>query len=171
MCKQQYLQLLLIESLQQVLGDDLIEALLQSQELGLYASQKTPVDVEPDVLFLGVLSNRDALTVGLQLVLDDLSVGIVFDAEGVVQHTCDVVVTEEREASELAFEGLCTLTQELFMPIRLVSPRFLECVLISETNRCDIKMIHTWSENMCLGATDVGNTQKPWGALSSMYST
>lgn len=84
-----------------MLGDDLIEALLQSQELGLDASQKTPVDIQPDVLFLGVLSDRDALTVGLELMLDDLSVGIVFNAEGVVQHTCDVVVPGERETFEL----------------------------------------------------------------------
>lgn len=79
-----------------MLGDDLIEALLQSQELGLYASQKAPVDVEPDVLFLGVLGDGDALTVGLELMLDDLSIGVVFYAEGVVQHTCDVIVPEER---------------------------------------------------------------------------
>ena len=95
-----YLELLLIEGLQQVLGDDLIEALLQSQELGLYASQETPVDVEPHVLLLGVLGDGDALTVGLELMLDDLSISIVFHAEGVVQHTCDVVVPEERETSE-----------------------------------------------------------------------
>lgn len=80
-----------------MLGDDLIEALLQSQELGLDASQETPVDVEPDVLLLGVLGDGDALTIGLELVLDDLSVGIVFHTEGVVQHTCNVIVPEERE--------------------------------------------------------------------------
>lgn len=84
-----------------MLGDDLVEALLQSQELGLYSSQETPVDVEPDVLFLGVLGDGDALTVGLELMLDDLSIGIVFYAEGVVQHTCDVIVPEERQTSEL----------------------------------------------------------------------
>lgn len=77
-----------------MLGDDLIEALLQSQELGLDASQKTPVDVEPDVLLLGVLGDGDALTVGLELVLDDLSISIVFYTEGVVQHTCDVIIPE-----------------------------------------------------------------------------
>lgn len=79
-----------------MLGDDLVEALLQGQELGLDASQEAPVDVEPHVLFLGVLGDGDALTVGLELVLDDLSVGVVFYAEGVVQHTCDVVVPEAR---------------------------------------------------------------------------
>lgn len=78
-----------------MLGDDLIEALLQSQELGLNASQETPVDVEPHVFFLGVLGDRDALAVGLELMLNDLSVGVVFYAEGVVQHTCDVIVPEE----------------------------------------------------------------------------
>lgn len=78
-----------------MLGDDLIEALLQSQELGLDASQEAPVDVEPHVLFLGVLADGDALTVGLELMLDDLSVGVVLHAEGVVQHTCDVIVAGE----------------------------------------------------------------------------
>lgn len=87
-----------------MLGDDLVEALLQSQELGLDASQETPVDVESDVLLLGVLGDGDALTVGLELVLDDLSVGIVFYAEGVVQHTCDVIIPEEREPRDLLKE-------------------------------------------------------------------
>lgn len=78
-----------------MLGDDLVEALLQSQELGLDASQEAPVDVEPNVLFLGVLGDGDALTIGLELVLDDFSVGVVFYTEGVVQDTCDVVVPEK----------------------------------------------------------------------------
>lgn len=78
-----------------MLGDDLIEALLQGQELSLYASQETPVDVETDVFFLGVLADGNALTVGLELMLDDLSIGVVFYTEGVVQHTCDVVIPEE----------------------------------------------------------------------------
>lgn len=78
-----------------MLGDDLVEALLQSQELGLDASQEAPVDVEPYVLFLGVLGDGDALTIGLELVLDDFSVGVVFYTEGVVQDTCDVVVPEK----------------------------------------------------------------------------
>lgn len=98
-----YLKLLLVESLQQVLGDDLVEALLQGQELGLDASQETPVDVEPDVLLLGVLGDGDALTVGLELMLDDLSVGVVFYTEGVVQHTCDVVVPEARLTCDSLF--------------------------------------------------------------------
>lgn len=78
-----------------MLGDDLIEALLQSQKLGLDASQETPVDVEADVLFLGFLCDGDAFTVGLELVLDDLSVSVVLDTKGVVQHTCDVIVPED----------------------------------------------------------------------------
>lgn len=78
-----------------MLGDDLVEALLQSQELSLDASQEAPVDVEPNVLFLGVLGDGDALTIGLELVLDDFSVGVVFYTEGVVQDTCDVVVPEK----------------------------------------------------------------------------
>ena len=91
-----YLQLLFIEGLEEVLWDDLVEALLQSQELGLDAPQEAPVDVEPDVLLLGVLAHGDALPVGLQLVLDDLAVRVVFHAEGVVQHACDVIVPEAR---------------------------------------------------------------------------
>lgn len=83
------------------MGDDLIEALLQSQELGLDASQKTPVDVEPHILFLCVLGNRDGLAIGLELMLDDLPIGIVLYAEGVVQHTSDVIVPAERSAFEL----------------------------------------------------------------------
>lgn len=79
-----------------MLGDDLVEALLQRQELGLDAPQEAPVDVEPHVLLLGVLGDGDALAVGLELVLDDLPVGVVLHAEGVVQHTCDVVVPGER---------------------------------------------------------------------------
>lgn len=78
-----------------MLGDDLVKALLQSQELSLDASQEAPVDVEPNVLFLGVLGDGDALTIGLELVLDDFSVGVVFYTEGVVQDTCDVVVPEK----------------------------------------------------------------------------
>lgn len=100
--KRQYLELLLVESLQQVLWDDLVEALLQSQELGLDAPQETPVDVEAYVFFLGVLGDGDALPVGLELMLDDLSIGIVLDAEGVVQHTCDVIVPEERLYTRIA---------------------------------------------------------------------
>lgn len=83
-----------------MLRDDLVEALLQSQELGLDASQETPVDVETHVFLLGVLGDGDALAVGLELVLDDLSIGIVLDAEGVVQHTCDVIVPEGRLTRE-----------------------------------------------------------------------
>ena len=78
-----------------MLGDDLVKALLQSQELSLDASQEAPVDVEPNILFLGVLGDGDALTIGLELVLDDFSVGVVFYTEGVVQDTCDVVVPEK----------------------------------------------------------------------------
>lgn len=88
-----------------MLGDDLIEALLQSQELGLDASQEAPVNIEPHILLFGVLSDRDALSIGLKLMLDYLSIGIVFYTEGVVQHTCDVVVPEERQV----FEGFCAL--------------------------------------------------------------
>lgn len=87
-----------------MLWDDLVEALLQSQELGLDASQETPVDIETHVFFLGVLGDGDALTVGLELMLDDLSIGIVLDAEGVVQHTCDVIVPKESYTCELLLE-------------------------------------------------------------------
>lgn len=75
-----------------MLRDDLVEALLQRQELGLDAAQEAPVDVEADVLLLGVLRDREALPAGLQLVLDDLAVGVVLHAEGVVQHARDVVL-------------------------------------------------------------------------------
>lgn len=77
--------------------DDLIETFLQSQKLRLDSSQETPVDIESDVLFLCVLGDRDAFSVGLQLVLDDLSISVMFYTEGVVQHTCDVIVPVERE--------------------------------------------------------------------------
>lgn len=79
------------------MGDDLIEALLQSQELGLDSSQKPPVDVKADVFFLGVLGDRDAFTIGLEFMLDDLSISIVLYTEGVVQHTRDVIVPGGRE--------------------------------------------------------------------------
>lgn len=88
-----------------MLGNDLIETLLQSQELGLNASQETPIDVEPNILFLGVLGDGDALTIGLELMLDDLSISIVFNTESVVQHTCDVVVPEKREPLQLYLGG------------------------------------------------------------------
>ena len=38
----------------------------------------------PDILLLGVLRDGDTLAVGFQLVLDDFSVGIVLDTEGMV---------------------------------------------------------------------------------------
>lgn len=41
-----YLQLFLVEGLEEVLGDDLVEALLQGQELSLDASQETPVHIQ-----------------------------------------------------------------------------------------------------------------------------
>lgn len=142
MCKQQkYLEFLLIKSLEQVLGDDLIEALLQSQELGLDASQKTPVDVKPDVLFLGVLGDGNALTIWLELMLDDLSVGIVFNAEGVVQHTCDVVVPVERETFEFLFEGFCTHTVGINTDF-FYSNKTLESTLVSLNHqpKMDVKL-------------------------------
>lgn len=75
-----------------MLGDDLVEALLQSQKLGFYASQETPVYVKPHVLLLCVLGDGDAFPIGLELVLDDLSISIMLYTEGVVQHTCDVII-------------------------------------------------------------------------------
>lgn len=98
-----------------MLGDDLVEALLQSQELSFYTSQKTPVDVQSDVLLLGVLSDGDAFAVGLELVLDDLSVSIVFYTKGVVQHTCDVIVPGDRYTKTQSEE---TFSRAVNMSIR-----------------------------------------------------
>lgn len=42
-----YLQLFLIEGLEQVLRNDLIEAFLQGQKLSLDAMQETPVHIQP----------------------------------------------------------------------------------------------------------------------------
>ena len=92
-----HLQLFLVEGLEEVLGDDLVEALLQRQELRLDAAQEAPVDVETHILLLGVLADRHILAVGLQLVLDDLAIRAVLHAEGVVQHPRDVVVPGYRD--------------------------------------------------------------------------
>lgn len=92
-----YLKLLFIKSLQQVLGDDLIESLLQGKKLCLNTTQKTPVDIKLDILLLSVLCDRDALSIGLQLMLHNLSICIVFNTKGVVQHTCDVIIPKEKE--------------------------------------------------------------------------
>ena len=92
-----HLQLLLVEGLEEMLGDDLVEALLQCQELRLDAAQEAPVNVETNILLLGVLADCHVLAVGLQLVLDDLAVRAVLHAEGVVQHARDVVVPGYRD--------------------------------------------------------------------------
>lgn len=42
-----YLEFLVVKRLEQVLWDELVEALLQSEELGLDASHEPPVHVEP----------------------------------------------------------------------------------------------------------------------------
>lgn len=91
-----YLKLLFIKSLQQVLGDDFIEPLLQGKKLCLNTTQETPVDIKPDILLLRVLCDGDALPIGLQLMLHNLSISIVFNTKGVVQHTCDVIVPKEK---------------------------------------------------------------------------
>lgn len=62
--------------------------------MSLDAAQKAPVDVEADILLLSVLCDWDALAVGFELVLYNLAVGIVLHAEGVVQHTGDVIFPE-----------------------------------------------------------------------------
>lgn len=48
----------------------------------------------PHILFLILLVDRDALSVGLQLVLYDLAISTMLHTEGVVQHASDVVVTD-----------------------------------------------------------------------------
>lgn len=48
----------------------------------------------PHILLLGVLGDGDALAIGFQLMLNDLSVCIVFNAERVVQHPCDVIISK-----------------------------------------------------------------------------
>ncbi len=49
------------------------------------------------ILLLGVLSDRGALAVGFELVLNNLSICIVFDAERVVQHPSDVILSKHRQ--------------------------------------------------------------------------
>lgn len=44
----QYLQFLLVKGFEEVLWDDLIEALLQGQKLSLDAVKETPVHVQPE---------------------------------------------------------------------------------------------------------------------------
>lgn len=56
--------------------------------------ERAPLSL-PDVFLLGVLRDWDALAVGLELVLDDLSVRVVLHAESVVQDAGDVIVPEE----------------------------------------------------------------------------
>lgn len=50
----------------------------------------------PDIFLLGVLSDWNALAVGFELMLNDLSICIVFYTERVVQHSCDVIVTKDK---------------------------------------------------------------------------
>lgn len=49
------------------------------------------------ILLLGVLGDRGALAVGFELVLNNLAICIVFDAERVVQHPSDVIISKHRQ--------------------------------------------------------------------------
>lgn len=46
----------------------------------------------PDIFLLGLLRYRNAFPVWLQLMLDDLTIGVVLHTEGVVQDAGDVIV-------------------------------------------------------------------------------
>lgn len=61
--------------------------------------ERAPLSL-PDVFLLGVLRDGDALAVGFELVLDDLSVRVVLYAESVVQDAGDVIVPEEDKEEE-----------------------------------------------------------------------
>ncbi len=64
------------------------------------------------ILLLGVLSDRGALAVGFELVLNNLSICIVFDAERVVQHPSDVILSKPRQQKKkilLLFDYACTI--------------------------------------------------------------
>ncbi len=53
------------------------------------------------ILLLGVLCDWDALAVGFELVLNNLSICIVFDAERVVQHPSDVIFSKHRQQKKI----------------------------------------------------------------------
>lgn len=74
----------------------------------------------PDILLLGVLCDGDTLAVGLELMLDDFSVGIVLYTESVVQDASDVIVPEEeggqvRERRYVTIRISSQLLQRLFL--------------------------------------------------------
>lgn len=54
----------------------------------------------PHIFLLVVLSDRNALAVGFELMLDNLSICIVFYTERVVQHSRDVIVTKKKKKKE-----------------------------------------------------------------------
>jgi len=76
----------------------------------------------PDILLLSVLCDWETLAVGLELVLDDFSVGIVLDTESVVQDAGDVIVPEEVREREATVRISSQLLQTLFL---FISPSFL----------------------------------------------
>lgn len=57
----------------------------------------------PDILLLGLLSDRDVLAVGFKLMLDDLSVSAVLHTECVVQYPCDIIFPVKTHTSCFIF--------------------------------------------------------------------
>ena len=57
----------------------------------------------PNIFLLSFLCDRDTLSVGLQLVLNNFSISVMFYTEGVIQDTCDVIVPEEENTRLIRF--------------------------------------------------------------------
>ncbi|TNN47973.1 hypothetical protein EYF80_041835 [Liparis tanakae] len=135
------LELFFIEGFEQVLRDDLVEAFLQRQKLSLDAVQETPAHIQPaGGMREDVLGDRDTLAVGLELVLDDFSVGIVLDTERVVQDAGDVIVPEEGTPANNRFLNYSTTYNHSCISVLPlgVAP---EIVLESRTGRLEAKRV------------------------------
>lgn len=71
--------------------DQLVEALLESDELFLNAHFEAPLHVEMDVVLLVFIGDWDVLAVGFQVIGCDLAELVVLDAEGGVKHAFYVI--------------------------------------------------------------------------------
>lgn len=60
----------------------------------------------PDIFLFIFFGNGDTLAIWLKLMLNNFPICIVFDTEGMVQNTCNIVLTgKEREGKILNWES------------------------------------------------------------------
>ena len=88
----QQLKLAFVEHVDQVLRDELVEALLERLELLLNTLFDPPLDHQIDIFLLVLVRNRNVPTIGDKILLGDHAESLVFSREGRVKDIRNVVV-------------------------------------------------------------------------------